>query len=263
MQPEKQGQTPFFSSGWTRKTWSVPVFVGYRRSFEGDLEVAEGVEPQRGSGVHHDRGVRSLDDRRPLDLISADQFLSIEDWCCAVLLQVGPIDIAFSAYCTSSENAKRCRRWAMPSSAMRCSAWVCKEFNTSLILLAGTGEGVISVCSKMWSTSAAAAPKAHQVEAALRCGTITLRTPSSRAKTPACAGPAPPKANSTKSRGSKPFSTVTLRITSAICNSTMRQIPAAHCAASIPKGFASRPMESIAARLFNFIFPPAKLSGSR
>ena len=44
--------------------------------------------------------------------------------------------------------------------------------------------------------------KAHQVDAALRCGTITLRTPSSRANTPACAGPAPPKANNTKSRGS-------------------------------------------------------------
>ena len=85
-----------------------------------------------------------------------------------------------------------------------------------LIRGASTGVCMISVCSKMCSTSAAAAPKAHQVEAALRCGTITFFTPSSAANTPACAGPAPPKANSTKSRGSKPFSTVTLRITSAM-----------------------------------------------
>ena len=70
--------------------------------------------------------------------------------------------------------------------------------------------------------------EAHQVEAALRCGTMIFFTPSSAANTPACAGPAPPKANSTKSRGSKPFSTVTLRMMSAICSSTMRQMPAAH-----------------------------------
>ena len=99
---------------------------------------------------------------------------------------------------------------------------------------AGTGVAMISVCSKICSTSAAAAPKAHQVEAALRCGTITLATPSSRANTPACAGPAPPKAKSTKSRGSKPFSTVTLRMMSAICSSTMRQMPAAHSIALMP-----------------------------
>src|SRR6266571_2252430 len=35
--------------------------------------------------------------------------------------------------------------------------------------------------------SAEAAPKAHQVEAISFCGTITFCTPSSRAKTPACA----------------------------------------------------------------------------
>src|SRR5882672_8703433 len=147
----------------------------------------------------------------------------------------------------------------MPSSAIRFLACFSSPSNIASTLEEATGVGMISVCSKMWSTSAAAAPKAHQVEAALRCGTITLRTPSSRAKTPACAGPAPPKANSTKSRGSKPFSTVTLRITSAICSSTMRQMPAAHSAASIPRGFASWPMEFIAACFFNFIFAGGKM----
>src|SRR5690349_24154587 len=46
-------------------------------------------------------------------------------------------------------------------------------------------------------------------------GMTTFLTPSSRANTPACAGPAPPNAKSTKSRGSNPFSTVILRMMSA------------------------------------------------
>ena len=44
--------------------------------------------------------------------------------------------------------------------------------------------------------------KAHHVDAAFLWGMITLFTPSSAAKTPACAGPAPPNANNTNSRGS-------------------------------------------------------------
>src|SRR5258705_3775358 len=75
--------------------------------------------------------------------------------------------------------------------------------------------------------SADAAPKAHQVEAISFCGITTFCTPSSLANTPACAGPAPPKAKSTKSRGSKPFSTVILRMMSAILNSAICAIPAA------------------------------------
>jgi hypothetical protein len=102
----------------------------------------------------------------------------------------------------SSENSKRWRPAAMFSLFISCAAFRPSASNRSLTRFAGTGITMISLCSKMCSTSAAAAPKAHQVEAAFLCGMIIFRTPSSRANTPACAGPAPPKANSTKSRGS-------------------------------------------------------------
>src|SRR5712691_3457735 len=94
--------------------------------------------------------------------------------------------------------------------------------------------------------SADAAPKAHQVEAISFCGTITFCTPSSRANTPACAGPAPPKANSTKSRGSKPFSTVVLRMMSAILNSAILAMPLAASMSERPSAEAVRCTESTA-----------------
>ena len=71
-------------------------------------------------------------------------------------------------------------------------------------------------------------------------GGITVRaTPSSRASSAACSGPAPPNATSAKSRGSWPRRSVTSRSAWNICASTYRRTPRAAVAASTP----SRPAE--------------------
>jgi len=110
---------------------------------------------------------------------------------------------------------------------------------------------------------AEAAPNAHQVEAVFFCGTTTLATPSSPANTQACAGPAPPNANRTKSRGSKPFWIVVLRMMSAIWNSAILAMPLAASTSDRPSWSATCWTARSAAALSSFILPPAKLSGSR
>ena len=68
-----------------------------------------------------------------------------------------------------------------------------------------------------------------------RAGTSTFGRPSSRASAEACSGPAPPKANSAKSRGSWPRDTDTMRIAPAIF-----MLPSLSTAAAAPT--PSRPV---------------------
>ena len=74
--------------------------------------------------------------------------------------------------------------------------------------------GWLSVLTKSWRRSATTQPSALVMPG--RAGTSTLGRPSSRASAEACSGPAPPKANSAKSRGSWPRDTDTMRIAPAI-----------------------------------------------
>ena len=65
--------------------------------------------------------------------------------------------------------------------------------------------------------------------------------PSSRATSAPCSGPAPPKATSTKSRGSSPFCSVRERIAFAILALTMVRMPSAASSSDRPSCSASPP----------------------
>ena len=67
-----------------------------------------------------------------------------------------------------------------------------------------------------------------------RAGTITLGMPSSCASSAACRGPAPPNANSAKSRGSWPRASDTMRSAPAMRSLAMRSTAAAASSASMP-----------------------------
>ena len=68
-----------------------------------------------------------------------------------------------------------------------------------------------------------------------RAGIITRGMPSSAARAAACMGPAPPKANSTKSRGSWPRASVAMRIAPAMRSLAIRMTAAAAASASRSK----------------------------
>ncbi len=85
-----------------------------------------------------------------------------------------------------------------------------------------------------------AQPRAHSTPG---CGGISMvRTPTSRMIAAPCSGPAPPKATSTKSRGSWPCSTDSSRVRPAMRWLTMVRIASAVCSTPRPSRSPSRPM---------------------
>ena len=93
-------------------------------------------------------------------------------------------------------------------------------------------------------------------------GTSTSGTPSIAASSAACSGPAPPKATSANSRGSRPRSTVIERIVCAMFALATVRMPAAASRRSIPSSSASRSTAASARSVCNGISPPRKRSGS-
>ena len=107
-----------------------------------------------------------------------------------------------------SRSAPR-RSCAMPRS--RCAV----EDRVHLAPCRAPSSGTLRVLTKSWRRSATTQPSALVMPG--RAGTSTSGMPSSRASATACSGPAPPKANSAKSRGSWPRASDTMRMAPAIC----------------------------------------------
>ena len=89
---------------------------------------------------------------------------------------------------------------------------------------ASASSGWLTVATKSWRRSATTQPSALVRPG--RAGISTFGMPSSRASAAACSGPAPPKANSAKSRGSWPRARLTMRIAPAILSLATRTIAA-------------------------------------
>ena len=110
-----------------------------------------------------------------------------------------------------------------------------KIFTISSAVAASSGR--FSVLTKSCRRSATTQPKALVIPG--RAGIRTRGTANSHAKAVAWSGPAPPKANSAKSRGSAPIEMDTIRIAPAICvlairttasaSSVMPAEPSAQC----------------------------------
>ena len=94
--------------------------------------------------------------------------------------------------------------------------------------------GLFTVRTKSCFISATTQPNALVIPG--RAGTITSGMPSSRANAVACIGPAPPKANKEKSRGSSPSDTDTIRVAPAIRVIATCSTAAAAVSASIFRG---------------------------
>ena len=99
---------------------------------------------------------------------------------------------------------------------------------------ASASSGWLTVATKSWRRSATRQPSALVRPG--RAGISTFGMPSSRASAAACSGPAPPKANSAKSRGSWPRARLTMRIAPAIRSLATRTIASAAAVASSPSG---------------------------
>ena len=110
--------------------------------------------------------------------------------------------------------------------------------------MSASSSGTLRVLTKSWRRSATRQPSALVRPG--RAGTSTSGMPSSRASATACSGPAPPKANSVKSRGSRPRASDTMRMAPAMCVLPSRITAAAASSTSMPSGSASFCAEHLA-----------------
>ena len=124
--------------------------------------------------------------------------------------------------------------WTASRSIRSRPAWIWPARMASAQPPSTSSSGRFTVMPKSWRTSASTQPSAEVMPGYI--GTRIFGTPSSRASTLACSGPAPPNAKIAKSRGSKPFSTETKRIASAIDALATARIAAAAASASRPSG---------------------------
>ena len=123
----------------------------------------------------------------------------------------------------STPSAARRRR---PSST--CPVRMTRASRTSI-----RARSRFTVFTKSWRTSATRQPSAEVIPG--RAGTSTLGIASSRASAVAWSGPAPPKANRTKSRGSWPRWSDTSRMAPAIRSFTTRSTAAATSSGPSPR----------------------------
>ena len=106
--------------------------------------------------------------------------------------------------------------------------------------------------------SAMATPYAESAPGVVGASTRVMPSPS--ASSQACCGPAPPKATSVNSRGSKPRSSEIARTARSIVAFTTRTTPSAAASTSAPIASASRASADRAAPRSSGIRPPRKSS---
>ena len=113
-------------------------------------------------------------------------------------------------------------------------AAICAANTSAMRPSASDSSGWLTVATKSWRRSATTQPSALVRPG--RAGISTVGIASSCASAAACSGPAPPNANSAKSRGSWPRARLTMRIAPAILSLATRTIAAAAAVASSPSG---------------------------
>jgi hypothetical protein len=140
--------------------------------------------------------------------------------------------------CMSTDKTSRSAVTSMRSLPIRRRpSATCSAKTAATAPMSSASSGRLSVCTKSWRRSATTQPSALVRPG--RAGTSTRGAPSSRAMAVAWSGPAPPKANSAKSRGSSPSETETIRVAPAMAVLAISITAAAAVSASTPSGAPS------------------------
>src|SRR5258706_3148515 len=72
--------------------------VPFRSLGESQLEIPQLVEAQPGSRLHHDGGIRRLDDRRTCNLVPGNKRLAVVDGSGFLLPEIRPVDVPLLAH---------------------------------------------------------------------------------------------------------------------------------------------------------------------